>query len=124
VAEQLTGGGTRCNPGATRVGVTGGELGELPGGEAGLLRGLAMAGVQRCGETTAEQGLYAAEQGGDGARVWGIGHGIGDKGARGWGILFVGRWGILGMRARRRGSPEISGGRCASGKKEKRGKGC
>jgi hypothetical protein len=62
VAEQLTGGGPRCNSGATRVGVAGGELGELPGGEAGLLRGLAVA---------AEQGLYAAEQGGDGARVWG-----------------------------------------------------
>jgi hypothetical protein len=47
----------------------------------GLLRGLAVAVVQRCGETTAEQGLYTAEQGGDGAKVWGVGHGIGDKGA-------------------------------------------
>jgi hypothetical protein len=61
VAEQLTGGSPRFNSGATWVGVADGELGELPGGEAGLLRGLAMAGVQRCGETTAEQGLYAAE---------------------------------------------------------------
>jgi hypothetical protein len=123
VAEQLTGAGPRCNSGATRVGVAGGELGELPGDKAGLLQGLAVAGVQRCGDTTAEQGLYTAEQGGDGARVWGVSHGIGDKGAGGWGILFVERWGILGMWAWHRGSPEISGGCCTSGKKEKRGKG-
>jgi hypothetical protein len=32
-----------------------------------------------------EQGLYAAEQGGDRARVWGVGHGIGDKGTGGLG---------------------------------------
>jgi hypothetical protein len=32
------------------------------------------------------------------------------------GILFVGRWGNLGVRARHEGSPEISGGRCAAGR--------
>jgi hypothetical protein len=42
-AEQLTGGCPRCNSGATRVGVAGGELGKLPGGEAKLMRGLAGA---------------------------------------------------------------------------------
>jgi hypothetical protein len=44
-AEHLTGGGPRCNSGATRVEVAGGELGELPGGEAELLQGLAGAGA-------------------------------------------------------------------------------
>jgi hypothetical protein len=43
--EQLTGGGPRCNSSATWVGVTGGELGELPGGEAKLMRALAGSGV-------------------------------------------------------------------------------
>jgi hypothetical protein len=36
-------------------------------------------------------------------------------GAGGLGILFVGQWGTLGVRARRRGSSEIAGSRCAAG---------
>jgi hypothetical protein len=106
VAEQLTSGGPRCNSGATWVGVAGGELGELPGGEVGLWRGLAVVGVQRCSETMTEQGLYVAEQGWDGARVWGVSHRIGDKGARGLGDPICG----AGGHPRRVGSaPRLTG---------------
>jgi hypothetical protein len=45
VVEQVTGGNVWCNSGATRVGVTCGELGELPGGEAKLMRAFARSGA-------------------------------------------------------------------------------
>jgi hypothetical protein len=58
VAEQIISGNIGCNSGATRVGVAGGELGELPGGEAKLMRALAGSGVQQCGRSTVEQGAW------------------------------------------------------------------
>jgi hypothetical protein len=45
----------RWNSSATWVGVVREELRELPGGETKLMRGLARAGVQRSGRSTAEQ---------------------------------------------------------------------
>jgi hypothetical protein len=57
VAEQVTGSNVWCNSGATRVGVTGGELGELPGSEAKLMRTLAGSGAQQGGGFAVVQGV-------------------------------------------------------------------
>ena len=59
------------NSGEVRAGVEGGELGELPGVEAELMRGSAGVEVQRGGVTTAAQRCGAVEQGG--VRVSGFG---------------------------------------------------
>jgi hypothetical protein len=40
-----------------RAGVAGGELGELPGDEAKLMRALARSGAQQGGRSTVEQGV-------------------------------------------------------------------
>jgi hypothetical protein len=60
------------------------------------------------------EGIYAAEQGGSGARVWGVGHGLGDKAVGGWGSYL---WGggassayVPGAEARRKSQAD----RCAA----------
>jgi hypothetical protein len=61
-------------------------------------------------------GIYAAEQGGSGARVWGVCHELGDKGAGGWGSYLWGGGASSacgpGAEARRRSRA----GRCAAGR--------
>jgi hypothetical protein len=55
-------------PARAGLGVEGGSLGELPGGEAKLRWGLAGAGAQQGGRPTAEQRCCTAEQTAGGAR--------------------------------------------------------
>jgi hypothetical protein len=55
VAELLTGGGSRSNSSATRVGVVREKLGKLPGAKVELMRVLAVAGMRRSGGPTVEQ---------------------------------------------------------------------
>jgi hypothetical protein len=57
------------NSGATRVGVVREELGELPGGEAKLMWGLAGDGVQRGGRSTVRQGALRGGASGQRLRV-------------------------------------------------------
>ena len=65
-AGLLTGVGSWRNSGAAEVMVEGGCLGELPGGEAVLLRGLAGAPVRQSGVAMAVRGsaLGGATEGG------------------------------------------------------------
>jgi hypothetical protein len=78
--------GLGFNSGAGRARVEASELGKVPGTQAELLRGLAGAEVQRCGDCLAAQRLYAVEQGTDGgsrASVAAVGFRVRAQGARG-----------------------------------------
>jgi hypothetical protein len=78
--------GLGFNSDTGRARVEASELGKVPGTQAELLRGLAGVGVQRCGDCTAAQRLYAAEQGRDGgarASVAAVGFRVRAQGARG-----------------------------------------
>jgi hypothetical protein len=78
--------GLGFNSSAGRARVEASELGKVPSTLAELLRSLAGAGVQRCGDCTVAQRLYAAEQGrGRGARasVVAVGFRVRAQGARG-----------------------------------------
>jgi hypothetical protein len=71
-----------------RARVQASEFGKVPGTQVELLLGLAGAEVQRCGDCTAAQRLYAAEQGRDGgarASVAAVGFRVRAQGA--WGSL-------------------------------------
>jgi hypothetical protein len=78
--------GLGSNSGAGKARVEASELRKVSSTQAELLQGLAGAGVQRCGDCTVAQRLYAAEQGRDsGARasVAAVGFRVRAQGARG-----------------------------------------
>jgi hypothetical protein len=85
VAEQFTDGNVGAIPAVARAAVAGGELGELPGGEAKLMRGLAGAEVQRGGGSATEQEMLHGGASVRRFRVWGCGYEVEDKGAEGAG---------------------------------------
>jgi hypothetical protein len=78
------------------------EFGELPGGEAKLMWGLAGVEVQRGGGSAAEQEMLRSGASGRRFRVWGGNYEVGDKGAEGAGWFKEGsqgsRGGALGER--------------------------
>jgi hypothetical protein len=99
VAEQFTGGNVGAILAVARAGVAGGELGELPGGEAKLMRGLAGAEVQRGGGSAVAQEMLHGGTSGRWFRVWGGGYEVGDKGAEGAGWFKEGSQGSRGARS-------------------------
>jgi hypothetical protein len=105
-------------PATAGLGVEGGRLGKLPGGEAELLRVLAGAGVWRSGQSMA--GPRALRVGVSGARVWG-GCGVEDEvqGVHGSQIKAGPGISACGPSARARRRFRAAGAR-GGGKKERR----